>query len=120
MESQDRNVISMAIRHDGSEHFSFFCARCFMHFFNLLDVKTVSLEHNLPTIFIRLEMACDEIEGIKYYLDEVLKEVQSIKSRRETLQLLPLECTMQIRESRWTRKICMNAPCTEGLLHILC
>lgn len=73
--SQD-NVVSMVIRHDGSEHFSFFCARCYQHFFNLLTLKRVSVDHDPSTIFIRLEMATDEVDGMKHYLEEVLKEVK--------------------------------------------
>lgn len=42
------------------------------------------MEHDPSTIFIRLEMATDEVEGMKHYLDEVLKEVQSNKSSRDT------------------------------------
>ncbi|AIC16531.1 hypothetical protein NVIE_022700 [Nitrososphaera viennensis EN76] len=84
VDSKDsKNVVSMVVRHDGGEHFSFFCARCFSHFFNLLTLKRVSVEHDPSTIFIRLELATDEVDGMKHYLDEVLEEIKSSKSRKE-------------------------------------
>lgn len=70
------NVISMVVRHDGGEHFSFFCAKCYEHFFNLLTIKRVTVDHDSSTIFIRLEVASGEVDGIKHYLEEVLKEVK--------------------------------------------
>lgn len=74
--SQD-NAVSMVVRHDGGEHFSFFCARCYEHFFNLLTLKRVTVDHDLSTIFIKLEIATSEVDGMKHYLEEVLKEVKS-------------------------------------------
>jgi hypothetical protein len=73
--SQD-NVVSMVVRHDGGEHFSFFCAKCYEHFFNLLTIKRVTVGHDPSTIFIRLEVATGEVDGMKHYLEEVLKEVR--------------------------------------------
>jgi hypothetical protein len=71
------NVISMVVvRHDGGEHFSFFCAKCYEHFFNLLTIKRVAVANDPSTIFIRLVVATGEVDGMKHYLEEVLKEVK--------------------------------------------
>ncbi|MGI0038195.1 MAG: hypothetical protein ACREAO_00120 [Nitrososphaera sp.] len=77
MVGSPENTISMVVRHDGGEHFSFFCARCYEHFFNLLTLKRVTVDHDPSTIFIKLEVATSEVDGMKHYLDEVLKEVKS-------------------------------------------
>jgi hypothetical protein len=76
VESPRKDTISMVVRHDAGEHFSFFCAPCYRHFFNLFPLRQVIVEHDPSTIFIMLEIATDEMEGMKHYLDEVLKEVR--------------------------------------------
>lgn len=84
VESPNKNTVSMVVRHDGGEHFSFFCAQCYKHFFNLLTIKQVTVEHDPSTIFIRLEVATDEVEGMRHYLEEVLKEVKSPSGLQES------------------------------------
>jgi hypothetical protein len=66
----------VVVRHDGGKHFSFFCAKCYEHFFNLLTIKRVAVANDPSTIFIRLVVATGEVDGMKHYLEEVLKEVK--------------------------------------------
>jgi len=53
-QSHDGSIVSIAIRHDAGENFSFFCSQSFLHFFNLFGPKKVSVTHDPTTIVIQI------------------------------------------------------------------
>jgi hypothetical protein len=78
---KEDNVISFIIRHDGGDKFSYFCARCFYHFFNSFPLKHVVVDHDQSSVYIEVDLVEDEVESMKRYLESIQDDVKKIKSR---------------------------------------
>jgi hypothetical protein len=80
-EKEDNNTISFIIRHDGGDKFSYFCARCFYHFFNFFPLKHVIVNHDPSSVHIESDLVEDEVESMKRYLESIQDDIKKIKNR---------------------------------------
>jgi hypothetical protein len=78
---KEDNAISFIIRHDGGDKFSYFCARCFYHFFNTFPLKHVLVDYDQSSVYIDVDLVEDEVESMKRYLESIEDDVKRIKSR---------------------------------------
>jgi hypothetical protein len=78
---KEDNAISFIIRHDGGDKFSYFCARCFYHFFNSFPLKHVVVDHDQSSVYIEVDLVEDKVESIKRYLESIQDDIKKIKSR---------------------------------------
>ena len=75
------NRVSFIIRHDCGDKFSYFCARCFYHFFNFFALKRVIVNHDPTSVYIEVDLVEDEVESMKRYLESIEDDIKKIKSR---------------------------------------
>jgi len=80
IKTKDKDAISFIIRHDGGEKFSYFCARCFYHFYNFFPLKQVIVNHDASSVYIEVNLAEDEVGAMKRYLESVRDEIRSSKN----------------------------------------
>ena len=78
---KEDNTISFIIRHDSGDKFSYFCARCFYHFFNFFPLKHVIINHDPSSVFIEADLVEDEVESMKRYLESIQDDIKKIKNR---------------------------------------
>jgi hypothetical protein len=65
IKSEDGNAISLVVRHDGGDNFSFFCSRCFERFFKLFfHLKKVSVDYDTTTIFIKIDITHEDVAAM--------------------------------------------------------
>jgi hypothetical protein len=81
-DKEDDNIISFIIRHDGGDKFSYFCARCFYHFFTFFPLKHVIVDHDPSSVHIKVDLVEDEVESMKRYLESIEDDIKKIKSRQ--------------------------------------
>lgn len=75
-EKEDDKTISFIIRHDGGDRFSYFCARCFYHFFNSFPLKHVVIDHDTSSVYIEVDLVEDEVQSMKRYLESIREELR--------------------------------------------
>jgi hypothetical protein len=78
---KEENAISFIIRHDGGDKFSYFCARCFYHFFNSFPLKHVVVTHDQSSVYIEVDLVKDEVESMKRYFESIQDDIKKIKNR---------------------------------------
>jgi hypothetical protein len=78
---KEDSTISFIVRHDGGDRFSYFCARCFYHFFNFFPLKHVIVNHDPSSVYIEVDVIEDEVESMKRYLESIQDDIKKIKSR---------------------------------------
>jgi hypothetical protein len=76
---EDKTILFI-IRHDGGDKFSYFCARCFYHFFNSFPLKHVIVNHDASSVYIEVDLVEDEVESMKRYLESIQDDIKKIKS----------------------------------------
>jgi hypothetical protein len=76
------NSISYIIRHDNGDRFSYFCARCFYHFFNFFPLKHVMVSHDPSAVHIEADLVEDEVESMKRYLESIQDDIKKMKTRK--------------------------------------
>jgi|SRR5919198_4575479 hypothetical protein len=78
---KEDSTISFIVRHDGGDRLSYFCARCFYHFFNFFPLKHVIVNHDPSSVYIEVDVVEDEVESMKRYLESIQDDIKKIKSR---------------------------------------
>jgi hypothetical protein len=58
-DKEDDKTILFIIRHDAGDKFSYFCARCFYHFFNSFPLKHVIVDHDTSSVYIEVDLVED-------------------------------------------------------------
>jgi hypothetical protein len=76
------DIVSSIIRHDNREKFSYFCARCFYHFYDFFQLKQVAVDHDASLVYIKIDLTEDEVEAMKRYVDSVQEEIRKAKEKR--------------------------------------
>jgi hypothetical protein len=79
VQSQEKDVVSIIIRHDGRQNFSYFCAQCFVRLFNIFELKAVAVTHDFSTAFVKINIAEDETEAMKRYIEQAMEELDRTK-----------------------------------------
>jgi hypothetical protein len=100
--SEDGKTIMLIIRHDVGNGFSFFCSRCFEHFFIFFDVNRVSVDYDDTTVIISIVTVPEEKADISAVSTSYLNQQQINAPLTESEMRDYLEVTKEI--SKW-RKI---------------
>ncbi|HEX2014829.1 MAG TPA: hypothetical protein VLA68_06350 [Nitrososphaera sp.] len=82
IKSKDKDSISFIIRHDGGEKFSYFCARCFYHFYNFFPLKRVIVNHDATSVYIEVDLVEDEVESMKRYLETIHDDIKKVREEK--------------------------------------
>jgi hypothetical protein len=80
-DKEDDKTILFIIKHDAEDKFSYFCARCFYHFFNSFPLKHVIVDHDTSSVYIEVDLVEDEVESTKRYLESIQDDIKKIKSK---------------------------------------